>query len=200
MYQYFGYRWSKLCQGGVEYFGNGAQKHSLKFTNYCVWILIKKYPNMKTPDLFSQIEIAEVQLIYKSKVPASQRRKITCSKDAYDLLLQSWDTDTIQHCEEFKILLMNRSNAVLGILAVSKGGISGTVTDVRIIFQAALKSNASGLIVCHNHPSGNLNPSESDTKITHKIKEAGNLLDIQLLDHIIINEEDYYSFADNGLL
>ncbi len=85
-------------------------------------------------------------------------------------------------------------------MAVSKGGISGTVTDVRIILQAALKSNASGLIICHNHPSGNLNPSESDTKITQKIKEAGNVMDIQLLDHLIINDEDYYSFADNGLL
>ena len=155
---------------------------------------------MKTPDLFSQIEIAEVQLIYKSKVPASQRRKITCSKDASDIFKENWSSDTLQYYEEFKILLLNRSNAVLGILAVSKGGVSGTVTDVRIVFQAALKSNASGIIVCHNHPSGNLNPSESDTKITQKIKEAGNLLDIQLLDHLIINDEDYYSFADNGLL
>jgi DNA repair protein RadC len=74
------------------------------------------------------------------------------------------------------------SNAVLGIIAVSKGGLSGTVTDVRIILQAALKLNASGLIVCHNHPSGNFNPSESDTKITQKIKEAGNIMDIQLIN------------------
>ena len=155
---------------------------------------------MKTPDLFSQTEIAEVQLIYRSKVPASQRVKISCSRDAYDLLLKSWDPDTIEHSEEFKLLLMNRSNSVLGILAVSKGGLSGTVTDVRLIFQAAIKANASGIIVAHNHPSGNLNPSESDTKITQKIKEAGNLLDIQLLDHLIITSEDYYSFADNGLL
>ena len=94
---------------------------------------------------------------------------------------------------------MNRSNAVLGILSVSKGGISGTVTDIRLIFQGALKTNASGIIVCHNHPSGNAFPSESDRKITQKIKEAGNLLDIQLLDHIIILPvEGYYSFADDG--
>jgi DNA repair protein RadC len=96
---------------------------------------------------------------------------------------------------------MNRSNAVLGILSVSKGGISGTVTDVRIIFQAAIKANASGIIVCHNHPSGNAYPSESDRKITQKIKEAGNLMDIQLLDHLIIlSVEGYYSFADDGVL
>jgi DNA repair protein RadC len=155
---------------------------------------------MKNAIQLSMFGVAEVQLIYKSKVPASQRRKITCSRDANDLLKENWNADTLEHCEEFKILLLTRSNAVLGIMAVSKGGISGTVTDVRIILQAALKSNASGLIVCHNHPSGNLNPSESDTKITQKIKEAGNIMDIQLLDHLIITGEDYYSYADNGLL
>jgi len=145
-------------------------------------------------------DVAEVELIYRSKVPPSQRRRITCSKDARDVFTENWNPDTIGYYEEFKVLLLNRSNAVLGILSASRGGISGTVTDVRIILQAALKSNASGLIVCHNHPSGNLNPSESDTKITHKLRDAGNLMDIQLLDHIIINGEDYYSFADNGLI
>jgi DNA repair protein RadC len=148
----------------------------------------------------SMFDVAEVELIYKSKVPASQRRKITCSRDAKDVLIENWNPDTLDYVEEFKILLMNRANAVLGLMAISKGGISGTVTDIRIILQAALKSNASGLIVCHNHPSGNLNPSESDTKITQKIKEAGNIMDIQLLDHLIISNEDYYSFADQGLL
>ena len=148
-----------------------------------------------------QISIAEVQLSYRSKIPASQRRKITCSKDAFDLFFETWNQDTIEHVEEFKLLLMNRSNSVLGIMVVSKGGISGTVTDIRIIFQAAIKANASGLIVCHCHPSGNLNPSESDNKITQKIKAAGNIMDISLLDHIIITMDgSYYSFADNGLL
>jgi len=85
-------------------------------------------------------------------------------------------------------------------MRLSQGGISGTVTDVRIVMKKAIEYLASGIIVCHNHPSGNLNPSESDTKITKKIKEAGSLMDIQLLDHLIISEKDYYSFADNGLL
>jgi DNA repair protein RadC len=156
---------------------------------------------MKPTILLSELDVSEVQLIYKSKVPASQRKKISCSKDAFNLFNENWNPETIEHVEEFKLLLMNRSNAVLGILSVSKGGISGTVTDVRLIFQAALKGCASGIIVCHNHPSGNLNPSESDTKITQKIKEAGNLMDIQLLDHLILTTEgNYYSFADNGLL
>jgi len=145
--------------------------------------------------------ISEVKLIYQSKVKASDRPKVTCSKDACDLFNLSWNHDTIEFYEEFKVLLLNRSNAVLGLISVSKGGISGTVTDVRIILQAAIKSCASGIIVAHNHPSGNLNPSESDSRITQKIKEAGNIMDIQLLDHLIIASEDnYYSFADNGLL
>ena len=97
-------------------------------------------------------------------------------------------------------MLLTRSNKVLGLTSVSKGGISGTVTDIRLILQAAIKANASGIIVCHNHPSGNINPSESDTKITQKIREFGNIMDIQLLDHLIITAEEYYSFADNGLI
>jgi DNA repair protein RadC len=149
----------------------------------------------------TQITISEVQLIYKSKVKASDRMKITCSKDAHKIFLDSWNPDTLEYVEEFKILLMNRSNSVLGILEISKGGISGTVTDVRVVFQAAIKGNASGIIAAHNHPSGNLNPSESDTRLTQKLKEAGNLMDIQLLDHLILSTDgEYYSFADNGLL
>jgi DNA repair protein RadC len=145
--------------------------------------------------------VSEVCLTYKTKVNPKDRSRITSSKDAYILFFDNWNKNTIEHIEEFKMLILNRSNAVLGILSVSKGGISGTVTDVRIIFQAALKANASGIIICHNHPSGNTNPSESDRRITQKIKEAGNLMDIQLLDHLIILPiEGYYSFADDGVL
>jgi DNA repair protein RadC len=148
-----------------------------------------------------QITVSEVQLTYKNKVKASDRIKITCSRDAYNVFMDSWNPETVDFLEEFKMLLLNRSNAILGIFPVSKGGLSGTVTDVRLIYQAAIKANACGTIICHNHPSGNLNPSESDNKITQKIKEAGNLLDIQLLDHIILTTEgDYYSYADNGIL
>jgi DNA repair protein RadC len=148
-----------------------------------------------------QINVSEVQLIYKNKVKASERKKITCSRDAYRIFMENWNSEIIEFVEEFKILLMNRSNSILGIMEVSKGGISGTVTDVRVVFQAAIKANASGIICAHNHPSGNLNPSESDSRLTQKLKEAGNLMDIQLLDHIILGTEgNYYSFTDNGLL
>jgi DNA repair protein RadC len=102
--------------------------------------------------------------------------------------------------EEFWILFLNRSNKVINMMKLSQGGVSGTVTDVRMVMKKAIEFLASGIIVCHSHPSGNLNPSESDTKITQKIKEAGNLMDIQLLDHLIISDKDYYSFADNGLI
>jgi DNA repair protein RadC len=98
-------------------------------------------------------------------------------------------------------MLLNRSNRVLGIAEISKGGLSGTDTDVRVILQYAIKSNASGIIICHNHPSGNMHPSESDLTLTKKIKEAASLLDVQLFDHlIIIPEGKYYSVADEGIV
>jgi DNA repair protein RadC len=130
-----------------------------------------------------------------SEVP--EVSQIKCSKDVADIF-QPILSD-LAH-EEFWILFLNRSNKVINRMKLSQGGISGTVTDVRIVMKKAIEFLASGIIVCHNHPSGNLNPSESDTKITQKIKEAGTLMDIQLLDHLIISDKDYYSFADNGML
>ena len=123
--------------------------------------------------------------------------QIKCSKDVTDIF-QPLLSD-LQY-EEFWILFLNRSNKVINRMKLSQGGVSGTVTDVRMVMKKAIEYLASGIIVCHNHPSGNLNPSESDSKITQKIKDAGNLMDIQLLDHLIISEKDYYSFADYGLL
>jgi DNA repair protein RadC len=100
--------------------------------------------------------------------------------------------------EEFWILFLNRANKVINRMKISQGGVSGTVTDVRIVLKSAIEYLASGIVICHNHPSGNNTPSDSDIKITRKIKEAGELMDIQLLDHIIICGKEYYSFADNG--
>lgn len=123
--------------------------------------------------------------------------QIKCSKDVYDVI--SPVLSDLPH-EEFWVLFLNRSNRVIGRMRLSQGGISGTVTDVRMVMKKAIEYLASGIIICHNHPSGNLNPSESDTRITNKIKEAGGMIDIQLLDHLIVADNDYYSFADNGLL
>jgi DNA repair protein RadC len=123
--------------------------------------------------------------------------QIKCSKDVFELF-QPLLSD-LAH-EEFWILFLNRSNKVINRMKLSQGGISGTVTDVRLVMKKAIEYLSSGIIVCHNHPSGNLSPSEADNRITMKIKEAGNIMDIQLLDHLIITDKDYYSFADNGLL
>ncbi len=123
--------------------------------------------------------------------------QIKCSHDVADIFEPL--LSDLAH-EEFWILFLNRSNKVINRMKLSQGGISGTVTDVRIVMKKAIEYLASGIIVCHNHPSGNLNPSESDSKITQKIKEAGILMDIQLLDHLIVSGKEYYSFADNGLL
>ena len=145
-------------------------------------------------------KVAEVELIYKSKVKASERPQICSSRDAYQILIQAWDENKIEFVEQFKVLLLNRAHKVLGIYDVSTGGVSGTVADPKIIFVAALKANACGLVISHNHPSGNLKPSRQDEELTQKIKYGSQLLDIKLLDHVIITNETYFSFADEGLL
>jgi DNA repair protein RadC len=149
---------------------------------------------------FNSNNIAEVQLIYKTNIKPSDRPKITSSKDSYELIKQIWNSDTIELREEMKVLLLNRWHRVLGVYTISTGGVSGTVADPKLIFTAALKSNSSAIILCHNHPSGNTQPSESDIKLTRKCKEIGNLLEVKLLDHIIITADAYYSFSDEGML
>lgn len=155
---------------------------------------------METNNTQAWMIASEVELIYKSKVKASERPRIHSSRDAYNVLLKVWDENKIEFVEQFKVLLLNRANNVLGVYEVSTGGVSGTVADPKVIFIAALKANASSLVLSHNHPSGNLKPSRQDEELTRKIKEAGYLLDIKVLDHIIITSETYYSFADEGVL
>jgi DNA repair protein RadC len=155
---------------------------------------------METRMNASWYNVAEVELIYKSRVKASERAQITSSKDAYQVLMQLWDENKIEFVEQFKVLFLNKANKVLGVYDVSTGGISGTVADPRVIFVAALKANCCGIIVSHNHPSGNLKPSRQDEELTQKIKNAGQLLDIKLFDHVIVTNETYFSFADEGLL
>ena len=148
----------------------------------------------------NQWEVAEIQLSYKSNVKPSQRPRISGSKDAYAVFLQCWDNTKIELLEQFKVIFTNRGNKVLGVMEVSSGGIAGTVADSRLIFGAAIKALATGIIISHNHPSGNLTPSQADIDLTRKIKEGGKLLEIQLLDHIIVTSEGYYSFADEGII
>lgn len=123
--------------------------------------------------------------------------KIKCSADAY-LAIKSALTD-LPH-EEFWILLLNRSNQVIKREKITQGGVTSTIFDVRMILKSALEKLATGVIICHNHPSGNMRPSDSDKQITYKMKEAGKLMDIQLLDHIIVCGQRYFSFADEGII
>ena len=148
----------------------------------------------------AQYQISEVELIYKSKVKAKERPQVIHSKDVYEIFKQSWDENKIDFVEQFKVMLLNRSNRVLGIYEVSTGGITGTVADPRVIITAALKANAVSIALAHNHPSGDLKPSRQDEALTQKIKNAGSFLDILVLDHVILSTESYYSFADEGLL
>ena len=145
-------------------------------------------------------QIAEVELMYKSKVKASERPKVSHSRDAYIIFKNTWDENKIELQEQFKVMLLNRANKVLGIYEVSTGGITGTVADPKLIFVAALKAGACNIMLVHNHPSGNLKPSKQDEELTYKIKQGGKLLDIVLLDHLIISNEGYFSMQDEGFI
>lgn len=144
--------------------------------------------------------VQELQLVYKQKFKVSERPKITTSQESYYLLRSVWNLGIIEFIEEFKILLLNRAHRVIGVYDVSTGGICGTVADPRVIFAAAIKSCATAMILAHNHPSGNLTPSEADISLTRKLKDGGLILDIAVLDHIILSSEGYLSFADEGLI
>jgi len=133
----------------------------------------------------------------RKELDGREKTKVTGSKDAYDLIKA--DLLDISH-EEFWILLLNRANRVIKKAQVSQGGVAGTVADPKIIFKLALDELASGIILAHNHPSGNLTASQADLDLTKKLKDAGKLLDIQVLDHLIVAGQKYFSFADEGLI
>lgn len=150
-------------------------------------------------ELFCIMEntLAEIQVSYNTN--SRVKPKITSSHTAYELLQASWSSGTMELQEEFKVLLLNRSNSVLGIYNMSKGGTGGTVVDIKLLFAVALKCNAVSIIISHNYPSGKLEPSLADKEMTKKIKSASEFLDVKLLDHLIITKNGYYSFADNGI-
>lgn len=133
----------------------------------------------------------------RKEADVEEKPKISTSKEAFDQLKA--DLMDLPH-EEFWVLLLNRANRVIKKKKVSEGGVSGTVADPKIIFKMALEELACGVVVAHNHPSGNLTPSQSDIGLTKKLQEAGKFLEIQLLDHVIIAGNKYFSFADEGLI
>jgi DNA repair protein RadC len=145
-----------------------------------------------------QLKASEIKVTYKSR--NTEKPKITSSLDVYSQALQIYDSTELELREKFYVLFLNRANHVLGFHCHSVGGIAGTVVDIRLIMSLALKVVASAIILIHNHPSGNLKPSEQDREITQRLKDAGKLLDITVFDHVIITGKlgDYYSFADEG--
>lgn len=146
------------------------------------------------------LTVPDIQIYYSPKLKISQLPIVTDSKQAYHLFMQRWDKGKIEFIEEFKILLLNKNNRVLGIYHISTGGMCNTVVDPKVIFIAALKACSTAIILAHNHPSGNLKPSANDITITQRLKQAGQLLDIMVLDHLIITYEGFTSLNEQGLL
>lgn len=143
------------------------------------------------------MEVAEIKVSYSNTNPI--KVKVTNSQIAYDVILKHWDLNILEFQEEVKVMLFNRASILLGIYEMSKGGITSTVVDIRIILAVALKCNATSIILVHNHPSGRLVPSEQDKAITKKLKNACELLDLTLQDHLIITKHSYYSFNNSGM-
>ena len=147
----------------------------------------------KAITILAALELGRRRQVTKVK----ERPKITSSNDAYNCLYA--DMQDLSH-EEFKILLLNRNNQVTKIETISQGGVAGTVVDPKVVFKKALDAQASAIILCHNHPSGNLKPSQQDLDITKKLVLAGKTLEISVLDHLIISDKGYFSFLDEGLI
>lgn len=156
-------------------------------------IKIKGIGEAKAITIISALELGRRRKDFQ----AEERPRVMGSADAYDLLKA--DLLDIPH-EAFWVVLLNRANRVIKKHQVSQGGVAGTVADPKIIFKVAIEELASGIILAHNHPSGNLSASQADIDLTKKLKESGKLLDIQVLDHIIVGDKSYFSFADEGLL
>tara|TARA_R110001592_G_scaffold1788_1_gene10607 strand:+ start:2186 stop:2875 length:690 start_codon:yes stop_codon:yes gene_type:complete len=147
----------------------------------------------KAISIVSALELGRRRKVFES----AKKMKIGNSKDAYELMKAELMDQPV---EQFWVIMLKRNNEVIQKRVISLGGVSGTVADPKVIFKKALEDLASGIILVHNHPSGNLKPSQADIKLTEKLKNAGNLLEIPVLDHIIFTDDGYYSFADESLI
>lgn len=144
------------------------------------------------------MKVSEIKVSYFNK--GNKVIKINNSDTARQVALSHWDLNIIEFQEEVKVILLNRANVVLGIYELSRGGSTSSVVDIKIILSVALKTHSSSIIVVHNHPSGNLNPSEADKSLTTRLKKACEVINLVLLDHLIVTRESFYSFKDNNLL
>ncbi len=172
---------------------SGNKLSSLGKLNISELLKIKGIGKAKAVTILAALELGK----RRNSSDVVEKQQITSSKDVYKLF-HSLLSD-LSH-EEFWVLFLNRSNKITDKYKLSQGGVAGTVIDVRLILKRALELLASGIIICHNHPSGNSCPSENDKKITSKLKAASAQMDIKLLDHIIVCEQSYYSFCDEGIL
>ena len=152
-----------------------------------------------TISLSNLLSVSEIDVSYRPSLKVSERPTIQSSQEAYDVIRPFFEED-LYYRELMYVIFLARNNSVLGVRKISEGGTSGTVVDPKMIFGPALKANASSVILCHNHPSMNCKPSRADITITKKMKEAGAMLELPVLDHLIICDENYYSFADEGIL
>lgn len=143
-------------------------------------------------------KVAEVELSYRNRVPYNERKRVIDSHTAYKVLLENYSENTIGYRESFKVLYLNKAYQVLGCSTISEGGITATCADVRNVLQGALLTNATAMILAHNHPSGSTRPSNEDDKLTRKIVDAARIMDIQVNDHIILTSENFYSYSDEG--
>lgn len=142
--------------------------------------------------------VGEVEISYMpTKINIT---KVTNAETSYKAIRPAYSDKTIQHRESFKVMFLNCQSELIGYTTISEGGLTETPVDIRYIFQVALLTNAVGMILTHNHPSGNLRPSKQDIELTKKVIEAGKILQIRVLDHLIITKDDYYSFTENGLI
>ena len=178
----------KLMLQGVGNDLNALARESVK--------LLCRHPGIGEAKAISVVAALELGRRRK-EAEAAPRTTITCSRDIYNLIRPN--LMDLPH-EEFWVILLNRANVVMRKTAISRGGVAGTVADPKMIFKEALEQLASSIILVHNHPSGNRNPSAADIQLTKKLKEAGNFLDLPILDHLIFTESGYYSFADEGIL
>jgi DNA repair protein RadC len=179
---------SRRILGKAEYSLNELSKMSVKEL-----MDFKGIGEAKAISIVAALELGR----RRKETPVTKRDRVTTSMDAVEIF-QPLLGDHMH--EEFWILFLNRANLVIGKQSVSSGGMSGTVVDPKIIFKAALDHKASSIILCHNHPSGNIQPSESDVRLTKNIIAAGKVLEISVLDHVIVTQKSYYSFADEGMM
>ena len=143
-----------------------------------------------------EYKIPQVRLTYVGE--PSMKETVTCSGDSAEIFRQSFEDGEIEYTEHFKVMYLNRASKLLGIHEVSCGGTAACIVDVKVIFSGALLANAASIIVCHNHPSGNVRPSIYDDNLTRKLVAAGKILDIEVRDALIITKDNYFSYCDEG--